>query len=272
MDEITIYKANTPSEFHFKSELLNEASRKIAKEVDAINKTADGARKATETFNRNVSVVLFEVMDKKLYTPDGFKSVADYAEQVFGIKRSYAYMLARAAGRVKAIPELSSFKTSNVAELSTADGVAVKQAIESGEISEASTQTELREFAAKNPAKQAKAKIEPTYNIYTMDGKLLVERIAKGWFLEALQKGGANPINIVFIKLDGDKPSGVQHGIFYDEMGHCKMFAYKPYTPDKPKTKSFLAELQSKFLSGEVSEEEYIAALKAARDERGKEA
>lgn len=146
--EIITLNPITAASRTFKDERLTKATQRIT----AIY--ADAAKYA-DTKNREIAKILGEVADKKAYEADGFKSVADYASNVFGIARQNAYALAN-AGKVyndkSAHPELQAMTPSKLAELSAVDAKAVNAALEKGEITHDTTQKALREFADKAKA------------------------------------------------------------------------------------------------------------------------
>lgn len=132
----------------FKDERLTKATQRISSIYTDAAKYADAK-------NREIAKILADVADKKAYEADGFKSVADYASNVFGIARQNAYALAN-AGKVyndkSAHPELQAMSPSKLAELSAVDVKAVNAALEKGEITHDTTQKALREFADKAKA------------------------------------------------------------------------------------------------------------------------
>ena len=175
-----------PASFAFKSDKLNAESAIIGEATAKLRAVGENVKAAKEEYYRTVSPVLARIAEGQLFKADGFKSVAEYAEQTFGIKRSMAYLLARVGKRVQTLPELAEFTVSNAAELANADGVAVRKGIASGEISSESTQEQLRKFASEHPLKEAKPRIMPTFDILTMDGKTLVSNVLKSDFADRL--------------------------------------------------------------------------------------
>lgn len=85
--------------------MSNELTIKTTSEVSAMNFKNDSLRaysiRISELADSNransieVARILGKVKSEKCYEDDGFKSVADYAEVVFGIKRSMAYQMAK---------------------------------------------------------------------------------------------------------------------------------------------------------------------------------
>lgn len=98
---------------------------------------------------REIAVILGEIKEQKLYVDDGFKSVAEYAEDAFGLKQSAAYGLATAgilynSDKIPApVKDLSPY---TLAHLSTLSEDEIVQAYESGDITVNSTQADVRNF------------------------------------------------------------------------------------------------------------------------------
>lgn len=145
---ISITELTTANTRKFKDKRLAEATSRIS----AIY--ADAA-KFVDTKNREIATILAEVMEQKSYEKDGFKSVGDYAKEVFGINRQNAYALAN-AGKVynnaDAPDTLKAMSPSKLAEVSKVPAETLEKALEEGKISASSTQKELREFAASTKA------------------------------------------------------------------------------------------------------------------------
>jgi len=151
-----------PTSFTFKSAALNEASECIARI----------AREMSES-RVELAKVLGNVLTTECYKEDGFKSVADYAEETFGIKRALAYQLAKVGNRfylnesetAQAAAALLPF--SNLAEIAKMNDEDIAAAIESGDISEDSTQAELRELAK---GESLSGTVLPRFDIYAGAG------------------------------------------------------------------------------------------------------
>lgn len=143
----------------FKDPRLAEATKRIA------NIYIDAA-KFVDTKNREIASILAEVMEAKSYEKDGFKSVSDYAKEVFGINRQNAYSLAT-AGKVyndKNAPEaLKAMTPSKLAEVAKVPTDTLKKAIDEGKITAETTQKDLREFATSATAKPDKVEVLNNY-------------------------------------------------------------------------------------------------------------
>ena len=244
MNELTISTVNTPAKFTFKNAKLNEISEKIAEQSAAMNTVYNAAKEGAEAVNKALAPLFGELLTTKCFKDDGFKSVADYAEQTFGMSKSMAYMLARVGEQFyntdndytrKARETLS---TSKLAELTGTDRVAIAKAIDDGELASDTPLTACRDFATPH-TKPGKEKVVPTYSLYLLDhndgGKTLVCENAVKDELQALASDYSGLPFYTSIKIDGDKPSAAQHFIMFSATGVCAMFEYRPYV--KPTSK-----------------------------------
>lgn len=155
MNELTIA---TPATMTFKSAALAKETRTIA---------AIGAD--IKTRNVELAKAFGRIKSGKLYEEDGFKSVAEYAEKIFGIKKAMAYQLATVgerfynadSGTAKKLSEM--LPTTSLAEISGMTDDQLETAIGSGAINEFKTQAELREVAKAN--KDQKPKVLKDFQI-----------------------------------------------------------------------------------------------------------
>lgn len=283
-NELILSTANAPAKFSFKNAKLNEISAKIAEQAANMNSVYNAAKEGAEAVNKALAPLFGELLSTKCYTEDGFKSVADYAEQTFGMGKSMAYMLARVGKEyhneggeltAKAVETLS---TSKLNELTGVDRVAVAKAIESGELSADSSLADCREFAARHK-KPGKERIVPTFTVKSMrNGSVICENVIKETMYEevaasiiASHPEHAESEAAVFFataKLNGDKPSAAQHFIAYTATGFVRMYEYRPYVKPTAKNSSKPAIPDIGSMSDDDFEA-YIAALKASRVERG---
>lgn len=142
---ITIAKANI-----LNVEPDNFKDQRLAVATAEIRKIYENAYEYADRKNRQVATILARVADEKSYEQDGFKSVAEYANTMFGIARQNAYALAT-AGKVyndeEAPDALKAFSPSKLVEVANVPRETIVAAIENGEISPDSTQKDLREYA-----------------------------------------------------------------------------------------------------------------------------
>lgn len=222
----TALSVKSPASFAFKSDQLNAESALIGAATAKLLSVGENVKAAKEEFNRAVAPVLARIADGKLYKADGFKSVAEYAEQTFAINRSMTYLLARVGKRMQTLPELAEFTTSNAAELVNADGVAVRKGIASGEISSESTQQQLRDFAAAHPLKEAKPRIVPTFDIYNMDGSICARNVLKDDFARVIGHS-----HVFKVSVDGD--SRTMYVGFTPSVSSATLFYTVPHVAER---------------------------------------
>lgn len=158
---ITIQEMSIASR-KFKNKELQEATARIS----AIYQDA---AKFAEVKNREIAAILANVMDREAFKEDGFKSVGDYAHEVFGLNKQNAYALA-AAGKIyndeNASEVLKSMTPHKLAEVSRVDRKELDKAIEDGTISPETSQKDLRAFAAAVKDKDAPAKVVPQFTAH----------------------------------------------------------------------------------------------------------
>lgn len=146
--------------FTFKNADLNRYSEQIA----AI---------AGEERERNVRLakIFGAIKTTKCYADDGFSSVADYAEKTFSVKRAMAYQLANVGERFYnsesevAQKVASLLSPTNLAEVAKMKDDELSEAIDNGDITAESTQSELRQYAKDHAEKKPKVLKD-----YSVDG------------------------------------------------------------------------------------------------------
>lgn len=281
-NELILSSSSAPAKFTFKNAKLNEISGKIAEQTSSMNALYNEAKDRAEAINKALAPLFGELLTTKCYADDGFKSVADYAEQTFGMGKSMAYMLARVGKEfhneggkftAKAVDTLS---TSKLNELTGIDRVAVAKAIDSGELTSDSSLADCREFAAKHK-KPGRERVLPTFTVLDMCSRAV---IAQNAIKESMYEAVAadlfdkeivdSPAEVLFtsVKLGGDKHSAAQHFIAYTAGGFVKMYEYSPYVKEAVKKPSKV-KLPDIGAMSDADFEAYIAALKASRVERG---
>lgn len=275
MNEITISTSSVPTNFTFKNAKLNELSAKIAEQSAAMNALYTEAKDRAEAINKALAPIFGELLKSKCYKDDGFKSVADFAEQTFGMGKSMAYMLARVGEQFYnddneyTKTARDTLSTSKLAEFTGVDRVAIAKAIDDGKLTKDTPLVECREFAAAHK-KQGKERVLPTFTVAEMTSKAVIaENVDKEAMFEAVADAlcmaavvdSSAAVFFSTAKLDGDKASAAQHFIAYTSGGYVKMYEYRPYIKpvNKGKRPTF-AELLA-----QLSEEEraQLAAMAA---------
>ena len=164
-----------------KSPVLTEMRNRIIpvydKGAEEIAKYADKAASVVDRYNRTVALELaaLPVNDKgKLDESkfDGFKTPVEIAVNVYGFKSKFAYTLldyGRKCLDPNAPQGFSKLTPSNAAVLAGAKEAEVRKALASGEISEKTSQKDLKEWAAqhrKTETKTGKPKLVTRYTVY----------------------------------------------------------------------------------------------------------
>lgn len=146
----------------FKSKDLNTATAAIYEAVNKFNTTAAETRKT-------VAVILARVERKQTYKAEGFKSLAEYAEQI-GLDKSLAHKLENAGRLLDSKDEAvrnfaNATDYSKLAIVSSAGEDAVKSAVESGDLKPEQSQRDIRAWKDAHNAKTDKPKVVPTWHI-----------------------------------------------------------------------------------------------------------
>ena len=277
MNEIILSTSNTPTKFTFKNAKLNELSSKIAEQSAAMNALYTEAKDRAEAINKALAPIFGELLKSKCYKDDGFKSVADFAEQTFGMGKSMAYMLARVGEQfynddneyTKTARETLS--TSKLAEFAGVDRVAIAKAIDDGKLTKDTSLADCREFAASHK-KPSKERVLPTFTVAEMTSKAVIaENVDKEAMYEAVVDSLCTaavvdfPAAVFFssAKLDGDKASAAQHFIAYTAGGFVRMYEYRPYVKQENKSKGKREKFDLKAYLAALTPEERMDVLKA---------
>ncbi len=139
---IATFNPVVPSTLTFKNKALEKEARFIA-------------QVGTDMRLRNVELAksLGRILESKCYAEDGYKSVDDFAAQVFGMSKAQAYALANVGRRFyNSESEIAQqaaqlFTPSNLAELVTLTDYELAKAMNSGAVNQNSKQAEIREAA-----------------------------------------------------------------------------------------------------------------------------
>lgn len=156
-----------------KSPELNKATDAIVARFESYRKETAGliakTNKATENAGRDIGKILAEVESKQAYKVDGFTSVPKYAEAVLGLPTSTASALLRYGTMLNDpdIPDAIKALPWSVYDAGKSAGKqALIEGVKNGEITENSTQKDMKAYAAKvNADKPKKAKVLPKWNV-----------------------------------------------------------------------------------------------------------
>lgn len=277
MNEIILSTSSAPTKFTFKNAKLNELSAKIAEQSAAMNALYTEAKDKAEAINKALAPIFGELLKSKCYKDDGFKSVADFAEQTFGMGKSMAYMLARVGEQFYSDDSKYSksaretLSTSKLAEFAGVDRVAIAKAIDDGKLTKDTPLAECREFAAAHK-KPSKERVLPTFNVAEMMSKAVIaENVDKEAMFEAVAKSlcvaavvkSSEDVFFSTAKLEGDKASAAQHFIAYTAGGFVRMYEYRPYIKPETKGKGKREKFDLKAYLANLSPEERMDVLKA---------
>ena len=146
----------------------NAELAKATKELEAINlkgaKLFNSTKEQVNALNIEKAKVYGRILDTACYKEDGFKSLQEYAEKVFGDKKASAYSLATVGNRflnkelpeaikpvIKAIVDNGVF---NASELASMTNEQIEDAIKAEKLSVNGTQKQFRALATSvKPAK-----------------------------------------------------------------------------------------------------------------------
>ena len=156
-----------------KSPELSKATDAIVARYDKYRSETAGligkVNKATESAGRDIGKLLANVESSGCYKVDGFTTVPKYAEAVLGMPVSTASALLRFGAMLNDpdMPDaIKALPWSNYDAVKSAGKQALIDGVKSGEISENSTQRELKDYAAKvNADKPRKPKVLPRWNV-----------------------------------------------------------------------------------------------------------
>ena len=156
------------------SNFKNAELAKATKELEAINlkgaKLFNSTKEQVNALNIEKAKVYGRILDTACYKEDGFKSLQEYAEKVFGDKKASAYSLATVGNRflnkelpeaikptIKAIVDNGVF---NASELASMTNEQIEDAIKAEKLSVNGTQKQFRELATSvKPAKVINEKL-----------------------------------------------------------------------------------------------------------------
>ena len=243
--------------FSFKNRALAGYSRRIAE------LGADISAKNVE-----IAKILGHVLDEKCYVEDGFKSVAEYAEEVFGIKKQSAYQMANVGSRFfnsedETAKKVSSLLSpSNLAELQNVPMEEIKKALDSGTISEASTQKSLRDFA--KSTKEPKITVETLYSGTTKS--VIGSTVKNEPFTKVVLDSQLESVASGFgFSKELWKPYGKNSKVAITESGNIFVVTFEKYVEPKPANVSKPVSGGKKFTVDEL-----MAMLEEAKAEEAK--
>lgn len=158
------------------AEKVNFKDKRLAKATSDIIKIYQDAMVYADAKNRQVASILAKIKEEKSYIEDGFVSVADYASEIFGIKKQNAYSLAT-AGEIyndpRASEKLKAFTPSKLAEVASVNRETLETDVESGKITPTTTQKDLREYYKKTSGKTSKDEVLDLYTAHATNSDMI---------------------------------------------------------------------------------------------------
>ena len=152
-------------------------SKELTTATKALYEVAENVYTTAMEGNKRICVILARVEKNKAYKEDGFKSLVDYCGAI-GFDKSKVHKMEN-AGRLydsenETVKEFaSSMGYGNLAVIASASEDAIAEAVESGELSSASSQDDLREWKTKHNAENSSEKVLPKFEVhgYFGDGR-----------------------------------------------------------------------------------------------------
>ena len=243
----------------------------LAEKAATCARILNGLANSTRLAANDVARILCEIDAGELYKDDGYKSTADFAEKALSLKKSTVSTLLGAGKRFlqsdsnNPLPKQTAYNLYYLKDFSDSD---IQNAVDKGEITNASTQADIKKWADEHSAQKStadtdnKPKVVPMYKVTFRIGnviKVLDETIAESDIQKAvLESASVTSANNEYVKLsplklaDGNKVNRaliiVDDGrdIFGTILVYYKMVKAPKTAKPKAKTANFtVAELEA---------------------------
>lgn len=156
-------------------------SAALAEQANAAARILNGLANSTRLAANDVARILCTIDSGKLYEDDGFKTTAEFAEKCLGLKKSTVSTLIGAGKRFlvdgtdNPLPNQTAY---NMYYLKDFSDETIKEAVDKGELSNASTQSDIKEWADshaadKDEVKNAKPEVVPMFNVSVRVGNVI---------------------------------------------------------------------------------------------------
>lgn len=211
MSDIIINNSPSIQLPHLKSEALAEKAMACAR---ILNGLANSTRLAAN----DVARILCEIDAGELYKEDGYKSTADFAEKALSLKKSTVSTLLGAGKRFlqsdsnNPLPNQTAYNLYYLKDFSDSD---IQKAVDAGEITNASTQADIKKWADEHAEKKStaeansKPKVVPMFKVTYRIGnviKVLDNTIAESDIQKAvLESASVTSANNEYVKLSSLK-------------------------------------------------------------------
>ena len=200
------------------SQLPKLKSEALAEKAMMCARILNGLANSTRLAANDVARILCEIDAGELYKDDGYKSTADFAEKALSLKKSTVSTLLGAgkrflqSGSKNPLPNQTAYNLYYLKDFSDSD---IKEAVDKGEISNASTQADIKKWADEHAAQKstadadAKPKIVPMFKVSYRFGnviKVIDEEVPESDIMSrVLKETPVNSANAEFIKLTAVK-------------------------------------------------------------------
>lgn len=245
-------------------------SSALAEKAATCARILNGLANSTRLAANDVARILCEIDSGELYKDDGYKSTADFAEKALNLKKSTVSTLLGAGKRFlqsdskNPLPNQTAYNLYYLKDFSDSD---IQKAVEAGEISNASTQADIKKWADEHAAQKftaetdSKPKIVPMFKVSFRFGnviKVIDEEVPESDIMACVLKDTpVNPENAEFVKLSSIKGDNdtIKRAVIIANDGRdifATILVYykaaKPVKTAKPKAKTVnftVAELEA---------------------------
>ncbi len=241
----------------------------MAKADSAMGKIREEYDKAKDEAYKAIAPVVASLKANNAHKTEGFKTFPEFAKACLPISERQIPTLLAYQKKIADVPALKEFTVSNVEAIAPADAVAIKNAIESGELSKETPQKQLKEFAQAHPRAatgSGRPTVVPEFTVKAVvSGLVYGERVIKEDFCKV-----TGYENITMLpKPENGTP---RRFIAYNGAGEATMFEFSPYvkpTATKPKAKeqSVYDQLREQFdFMADWTDEQIAATLRQNAD------
>ena len=186
----------------------------LAEKAATCARILNGLANSTRLAANDVARILCEIDAGELYKDDGYKSTADFAEKALSLKKSTVSTLLGAGKRFlqsdskNPLPSQTAYNLYYLKDFSDSD---IQQAVDAGEITNVSTQADIKKWADEHAAQKANAeadskpKLVPMFKVTFRIGnviKVIDNTIAEADIQKAvLESASVTSANNEYVKL-----------------------------------------------------------------------
>lgn len=146
-------------------------SAALADKAATCARILNGLANSTRLAANDVARILCEIDAGELYKEDGYKSTADFAEKALSLKKSTVSTLLGAGKRFlqsdskNPLPNQTAYNLYYLKDFSDED---IKEAVDAGEITNASTQADIKKWADEHASKKSTAEADSKPKVVPM--------------------------------------------------------------------------------------------------------